>query len=53
LTEKLNYELEKSMQAHEDEIVKMVAITNNLVSKKVEESKTTSAFIKSQFDSEL
>jgi hypothetical protein len=36
LTEKLNYELERSIQAHEDEIVKMVAITNNLVGKKVE-----------------
>lgn len=53
LTEKLNYELERSIQAHEDEIVKMVAITNNLVGKKVEESKTASAFIKSQFDIEL
>ncbi len=31
----------------------MVAITNNLVGKKVEESKTASAFIKSQFDIEL
>lgn len=50
LTEKLNYELERSMQAHENEIVKMVAITNNLVGKKVEESRTASAFIKSQFD---
>lgn len=38
------------MQAHEDEIVKMVAITNNLVSKKVEESRNASVFIKSQFD---
>lgn len=53
LTEKLNYELERSMQAHENEIVKMVAITNNLVGKKVEESKTASAFIKSQFDIEI
>lgn len=31
----------------------MVAITNNLVSKKVEESRNASAFIKSQFDTEL
>jgi len=31
----------------------MVAITNNLVGKKVTESKTASVFIKSQFDIEL
>jgi hypothetical protein len=31
----------------------MVAITNNLVGKKVEQSQSASAFIKSQFDIEL
>jgi hypothetical protein len=31
----------------------MVAITNNLVGKKVEQSKSASAFIKNQFDIEI
>lgn len=41
------------MQAHEDEIVKMVAITNNLVGKKVEESKGTAVLIKTQLEMEV
>jgi hypothetical protein len=31
----------------------MVAITNNLVDKKVEESKKSMAFVKTQFDMEI
>ena len=53
IAEKLNFELDRSVMAHEDEIVKMVAITNNLVDKKVEDSKKSMAFVKTQFDMEI
>lgn len=53
LTERLQYELQKSIEVHEEEISKMKNITNNIISKKTEEVKVANAYVRAQLDLEL
>ena len=53
LAERLQFELQRSMETHEEEMGKMKNITNNILTKKTEETKVANAFIKAQLDLEL
>lgn len=50
LTEKLQYELEKSLHINEEEITKITLTSNNLITKKSEEYKATIALLNSQLE---
>lgn len=48
LTEKLQFELERSLASNEEELARITITSNNLISKKVEEYKGTINLLNSQ-----
>lgn len=50
LTERLQYELQKCMEDHEEEVEKVRAMTNSLVAQKNEEVKVANAYVRAQLD---
>ena len=53
LTQRLQFQLQKSIQAHEEEMSKMKTVTSNIIVKKTEEVKVANAFVRAQLDLEL
>lgn len=53
LTERLQYELQMSMEVHQEELNQMKTVTTNLINKKSEETKTANAFVRAQLDLEM
>lgn len=50
LTDRLQYELQKSIEVHEEEVSKMKTVTNNIIAKKTEEVKVANAYVRAQLD---
>ena len=53
LSERLQFELQRNIEDHEEEINKMKQMTNGILNKKAEETKAANAFLRAQLDLEL
>jgi t-SNARE complex subunit (syntaxin) len=53
LTDRLQFELQKSIEDHEEEVNKMKSMTSNIIAKKTEEVKVANAYVRAQLDYEL